>query len=95
MLAVYKALLHWQNLVSGKVLVVTDNTTVMSYINKQEGTRSCLLARSATEMLAYFYCHGVVIQAKHIAGKLNVLNSFLNPTRNSRQRDFTMKPLLI
>ena len=68
---VYKALLHWESLVSNKVvLVVTDNTTVLSYINRQGGTRSHLLARTATEMLVYFYKRGVEIQAKHIAGKL-------------------------
>ena len=68
LLAVYKALLHWEGLVSDKVvLVVTDNTTVMSYINKQGGTRSHSLARTATEMLVYFYSRGVEIRAKHIA----------------------------
>ena len=42
------------------------------------GTRSHSLARTATEMLVYFFRRGVEIRAKHIAGKLNVLADSLS-----------------
>ena len=49
-----------ESLVSNKVvLVVTDNTTDLSYINKQGDE-----VRTATEMLVYFFRRGVEIRAK-------------------------------
>ena len=39
--AVVSALQHWAPLLQGhQVMIATDNSTVVSYINKQEGTRS-------------------------------------------------------
>jgi len=93
LLAVYRALLHWQTLVLDKVvLVVTDNTTVVSYINKQGGTRSRSLARTATEMLAYFFGLGVTIRAKHIAGKLNVLADSLSRKGQILPTEWSLSP---
>ena len=93
LLAVYRALLHWQTLVLDKVvLVVTDNTTVVSYINKQGGTRSRSLARTATEMLAYFFGLGVTIRANHIAGKLNVLADSLSRKGQILHTEWSLSP---
>jgi hypothetical protein len=53
------------------VLIQTDNTTSMSYINKQGGTRSLALLELATEVWNWCLQHKIVIQAQHISGVNN------------------------
>ena len=64
LLAVSRAVHHWSKLVTNRsVLVVTDNTTVMAYINKQGGTRSLSLSREVTRMLVFCFSLGAGIRA--------------------------------
>ncbi len=79
LMAVVLALEHWQVQLRSKVVfVVTDNTTVMSYINKQGGTVSESLSVLATQLLLWCFESRITIRAKHIAGKLNVLADALS-----------------
>ena len=49
--AVIAALRHWVSVLQGhKVLITTDNTTVVSYINKQGGTHSLALLRLVVDL---------------------------------------------
>ena len=49
--AVTYALQHWAPLLQGhQVMIATDNSTVVSYINKQGGTRSTSLLRLTVEL---------------------------------------------
>ncbi len=68
------ALRHWAPSLSHRVvLVATDNSTVVSYINKQGGTRSMTLSRQARELLLWCHEWSISVIARHIPGKLNVL----------------------
>ena len=72
--AVFLALKEFQNLCANKiVLVATDNTTVMSYINKEGGMRSGTLCALLWRILTWCTRHQVTLKARHIPGRLNVV----------------------
>ena len=71
--AVLLALKRFQHLVQGKVvLVATDNTTVVAYINKEGGMRSGSLC-ALLWRLCWCNLRQVVLKARHIPGRLNVI----------------------
>ena len=55
------------------VMISTDNTTVVSYINKQGGTHSPNLCVEVWKILQWCLKHHIVIRIRHIPGKFNVL----------------------
>lgn len=55
------------------VLIRTDNTTSLSYINKHGGTRSLPLLELATEVWNWCIHHKIMIQAQHISGIHNTI----------------------
>ena len=72
--AVTCALQHWAPLLQGhQVMIATDNSTVVSYINKQGGTRSTSLLRLTVELLLWLESQDIVVRARHIPGCLNVI----------------------
>ena len=72
--AVLLALKRFQHLVQGKVvLVATDNTTVVAYINKEGGMRSGSLCTLLWRLLCWCNLRQVVLKARHIPGCLNVI----------------------
>ena len=72
--AVFLALKEFQNLCVGKiVLVATDNTTVVAYINKEGGMRSGPLCALLWRILTWCSQRQVTLKARHIPGCLNVI----------------------
>ena len=72
--AVLLALRRFQHLVQGKaVLVATDNTTVVAYINKEGGMRSGSLCALLWRLLCWCSLRHVVLKARHVPGRLNVI----------------------
>ena len=73
--AVLLALKRFQHLVQGKVvLVATENTTVVAYINKAANTmRSGSLCALLWRLLCWCNLRQVVLKARHIPGRLNVI----------------------
>ena len=55
------------------VLVATDNTTVVSYINKEGGMRSGSLCALLWRLLSWCHPRGIVLRARHIPGPLNAI----------------------
>jgi ribonuclease HI len=53
------------------VLIRTDNTSVVSYINRQGGVRSRLLFEQAASLLLWADRHFLSVRAAHIPGVLN------------------------
>ena len=67
--AVFLALKEFQDLRSDKiVLVATDNTTVVSYINKEGGMRSGPLCALIWRILTWCTRKQVTLKARHIPG---------------------------
>jgi hypothetical protein len=54
------------------LLIRTDNTTSLSYINKQGGTRSVSLMHLAINLWKHCLDHDLIITAKHIPGIENI-----------------------
>ena len=72
--AVVLALKHWERVVIGKtILVASDNSTVVAYINKQGGTVSRSLCMEAKKKLIWCHQREIILRARYIPGKLNAL----------------------
>ena len=72
--AVFLALKESQDLCIHKiVLVAKDNTTVVSYINKEGGMRSGPLCALLWRILTWCTRNKVTLKARHISGQLNVV----------------------
>ena len=72
--AVVCALQHWAPMLQGhQVMIATDNSTVVSYINKQGGTHSPTLLLLTVELLLWFEAQNTIVRARHIPGCLNVI----------------------
>ncbi|KAK3092126.1 hypothetical protein FSP39_025396 [Pinctada imbricata] len=79
MLAVQKALAHFRNPLIGKLLMIrSDNSTVVSYINRQGGTRSPQLCMLVWTIYQWCMKWNIQIKAAHIPGKKNVLADSLS-----------------
>ena len=91
--AVILAMSHWQSRMQNPVvLVASDNSTVVSYINKQGGTRSLSLTMQVRRLL--LWCHANVIQlrARHIPGKMNVLADSLSRAGQILPTEWSLSP---
>ncbi|KAM3877835.1 uncharacterized protein col7a1 [Diretmus argenteus] len=77
--AVYWALVHFLPVIQGKhVLVRTDNSTAVSYINRQGGLRSCSLHELAHRILLWAHAQGVSLRAIYLPGVVNVAADLLS-----------------
>ena len=77
--AIHRAMVHWLRKLMGlTVLVASDNSTVVSYINKQGGTCSIQLCRRTKKLLLMCQANQIVLQARHIPGRLNILADILS-----------------
>ena len=64
----------FQRLLQNKqVLIRTDNTTVVQYINKQGGTHSLQLCQQACDLWMFALEHKIVLKSAYIAGVTNIL----------------------
>ena len=72
LLAIFLALkLFLPYLAGHHVLVRTDNTTVVAYINRQGGLRSQLLHTLAHRLIVWSGVHFLFLKATHVPGVLN------------------------
>lgn len=77
--AVWLALQQFQDSVQGKhVMVNTDNTSVAFYINKQGGAHSFSLSLRAEQLLLWCQDREIVLTARYLPGKLNILADSLS-----------------
>ena len=72
--AVILGLHHWATVLEGRhVLIATDNTTVVAYINKQGLTHSHLLLRLVVDLFLWLQTQDITLRARHNTGCLNVI----------------------
>lgn len=80
--AVENALHHFRdNVKHRQVLLRTDNSTVVSYINRQGGTKSAALCVMTWRILHWCHLLGIQLKAAHIPGKKNVIADQLSRGR--------------
>ena len=91
--AVFLALKEFQDLCSGKiVLVATDNTTVVAYVNKEGGMRSGPLCALLWRILTWCTKKQVTLKARHIPGHLNVVADKLSRLGQTIQTEWSLLP---
>jgi len=77
--AVFLTLQHFQDEVTNtSVQVLTDNTTVVAYINHQGGTISQTLCELALEIWDWCLNRNIFLSAMHVEGEKNVLADALS-----------------
>ena len=72
------------------VLVATDNTTVISYINKQGGMRSGSLCALLWRLLSWCHPRGISLRGRHIPGQLNVIADKLSRHNQLIQTEWSL-----
>ena len=76
---VFLALKSFENqLLNQNLLISTDNSSVVAYLNKQGGTHSQEMCALIWRIMAWTNARGIQIRAKHIPGNLNVLADSLS-----------------
>ena len=91
--AVFLALKEFQDLCLGKiVLVATDNTTVVAYVNKEGGMRSGPLCALLWRILTWCTKKQVTLKARYIPGCLNVVADKLSRLGQTIQTEWSLLP---
>ena len=94
--AVTFALQHWAPLLQGRqVMVATDNLTVVSYTNKQGGTRSSTLLRLTVDLFLWLESQGIIVRARHIPGCLNVIADHLSHPNQPIPTEWSLHPEIV
>ena len=78
MMAIHLALKKTIKHIHHSFVMISDNTTVVSYISKQGGTHSPNLCIDVWEILHRCLEHNIVITVRHIPGRLNILADCLS-----------------
>ena len=87
--AVLLALKHFEHLCWNQtILVCTDNTTVVSYINKEGGMKSGSLCALLWRLLLWCNQRQIVLPARHIPGHLNVIADKLSKHKQVIQTEW-------
>ena len=89
--AIYFALRSFKNLSNQTILVKTDNTTCVAYINHQGGTTSVSLSRNAEKLWNLCLKRKIILQAKHILGIQNTLADQASRLKHDRA-DWKLDP---
>ena len=74
------------------VLVCTDNTTVVSYINKEGGMKSGSLCALLCRLMLWCNQRQIVLRARHIPGHLNVIADKLSRLNQVIQTEWSLLP---
>ena len=74
------------------VLIATDNTTVVSYINKEGGMRLGSLCALLWRLLSWCHLRMIVLRARHIPGRLNVIADKLSRHNQVIQTEWSLSP---
>ena len=89
----FLALKEFQDLSVGKlILIATDNTKVVSYINKEGGMRSGPLCALLWRILTWCTVKQVTLRARHIPGHLNVVADKLSRLGQTIQTEWSLLP---
>ena len=93
--AVFLALKEFQSFCCNKtVLIATDNTTVVAYINKEVGggVKSGSLCALLWRILSWCTRKQVTLRARHIPGRLNVIADKLSRLGQTTQTEWSLHP---
>ena len=74
------------------VLVATDNSIVVAYINKQGGTHSAEMCALLWKIMTWCHHHHITLKARHIPGCLNVMADLLSRSNQVQSTEWSLHP---
>ena len=74
------------------VLVATDNSTVVAYINKQGGTHSAEMCTLLWKIMTWCHHFQITLKARHIPGCLNVMADLLSRSNQVQSTEWSLHP---
>ena len=74
------------------VLVATDNSTVVAYINKQRGTHSAEMCALLWKIMTWCHHYHITLKARHIPGCLNVMADLLSRSNQVQSTEWSLHP---
>ena len=74
------------------VLVATDNSTVVAYINKQGGTHSAEMCALLWKIMTWCHHYHITLKARHIPGCLNVMADLLSRSNQVQSTEWSLHP---
>mgnify|MGYP001545581844 CR=1 FL=1 len=90
------ALHHWEALVTNQCcLLHIDNTTALSYINKQSGSRSPVLHKLCQDILLWCHNRNIILKAVHIKGSLNIHSDYLSRKGTVIPTEWSLHPSIL
>ena len=96
LLAVSKALHSWlAHVQNNRILVATDNTTVVAHINKQGGTHSRSLFNLTQDLLLWLHEHNVQLRARHIPGRFNAIADRLSRSHQVLNTEWQINSMIL
>ena len=91
--AVFLALRHFKDQCQDQtVLVATDNSTVVAYINKQGGTHSAEMCALLWRIMTWCHHSHITLKARHIPGCLNVMADLLSRSNQVQSTEWSLHP---
>ena len=72
------------------VLVATDNSTVVAYINKQGGTHSAEMCALLWKIMTWCHHYHITLKARHIPGCLNVMADLLSRSNQVQSAEWSL-----
>ena len=77
---------------NNQVLIASDNTSVVAYINKQGGTRLAELCALMWRILTWCNQNNVTLRARYIPGSLNVIADGLSRRNQIQSTEWSLSP---
>ena len=74
------------------VLVATDNSTVVAYINKQGGTPSAEMCALLWKIMTWCHHYHITLKARHIPECLNVMADLLSRSNQVQSTEWSLHP---
>ena len=74
------------------VIVATDNSTVVAYINKQGGTHSSEMCALLWRIMTWCHHSHITLKARHIPGCLNVMADLLSRSNQVQSTEWSLHP---
>ena len=76
-------------------MMAMNNSTVVSYINKQGGNHSPTLLRLTVKLLLWLEAQNIIVRARHIPGPLNVIADHLSRPNRPISTDWSLHPEIV
>ena len=91
--AVFLALRHFKDQCQDQpVLVATDNSTVVAYINKQGGTHSVEMCTLLWRIMTWCHHFHITLKVRYIPGCLNVMADLLSRSNQVQSTEWSLHP---